>query len=183
MTTASSGSLSQMKVTTQPSHAGVDRMVQSSQLMVIEVMADIVPGGCDSHRAAEPVQRSAVDVGCGPVMTDGTGGSGGVPRAPGYGEGMVHAFVLIDGEAGRVADLAVELAGIEGVSEVYSVAGHADIVAVVRVRHHEELADVVTRRISRLQGISDTRTLIAFQAYSRRDLDAIWDLGAGSGYE
>ena len=91
---------------------------------------------------------------------------------------MVHAFVLIDGAPARVADLAVELAGIEGVSEVYSVAGHADIVAVVRVRRHEDLADVVTRHISRLEGIIDTRTLIAFQAYSRKDLDAIWDLGA-----
>jgi DNA-binding Lrp family transcriptional regulator len=90
---------------------------------------------------------------------------------------MVHAFVLIDGEPRRVADLAVELAEVEGVAEVYSVAGHADIVAVVRVRHHEELADVVTRRISALPGITGTRTLIAFQAYSRHDLDAIWDLG------
>ncbi len=91
---------------------------------------------------------------------------------------MVHAFVLIDGAPARVADLAVELAEIEGVSEVYSVAGHADIVAVVRVRRHEDLADVVTRHISRLEGVVDTRTLIAFQAYSRKDLDAIWDLGA-----
>jgi DNA-binding Lrp family transcriptional regulator len=91
---------------------------------------------------------------------------------------MVHAFVLIDAEPARVADLAVELAEIPGVSEVYSVAGHADIVAVVRVRRHEELADVVTRGISRLDGITTTRTLIAFQAYSRHDLDAIWDLGA-----
>jgi len=91
---------------------------------------------------------------------------------------MLHAFVLIDGEPHRVADLAVELAEIEGVSEVYSVAGHADIIAVVRVRHHEQLADVVTRRISTLPGIVDTRTLIAFQAFSRHDLDAIWEVGA-----
>ena len=90
---------------------------------------------------------------------------------------MVHAFVLIDAEPFRVADLAVELAEIEGVAEVYSVAGHADIVAVVRVRRHEELAEVVTRRISRLDGVTSTRTLIAFQAYSRRDLEAMWDLG------
>jgi DNA-binding Lrp family transcriptional regulator len=90
---------------------------------------------------------------------------------------MVHAFVLIDGQPARVADLAVELAGIDGVSEVYSVAGHADIVAVVRVRRHDELADIVTRHISQLDGVIDTRTLIAFQAYSRKDLDAIWDLG------
>lgn len=90
---------------------------------------------------------------------------------------MVHAFVLIDGRPDRVADLAEQLAALDGVSEVYSVAGHADIVAVVRVRHHEELADVVTRHISQLDGILDTRTLIAFQAFSRQDLDAIWDLG------
>jgi DNA-binding Lrp family transcriptional regulator len=91
---------------------------------------------------------------------------------------MVHAFVLIDGAPARVADLAIELAGIDGVSEVYSVAGHADIVAVVRVRGHEELAEVVTRRISQLDGVVDTRTLIAFQAYSRKDLDALWEIGA-----
>lgn len=90
---------------------------------------------------------------------------------------MVHAFVLIDARPDRVADLPEQLAALDGVSEVYSVAGHADIVAVVRVRHHEELADVVTRHISQLEGIVDTRTLIAFQAYSRHDLDAIWDIG------
>jgi DNA-binding Lrp family transcriptional regulator len=91
---------------------------------------------------------------------------------------MVHAFVLIDAEPVRVADLAIELAEVDGVSEVYSVAGHADIVAVVRVRQHEQLAQVVTRGISQLPGILDTRTLIAFQAYSRHDLEAIWDIGA-----
>jgi DNA-binding Lrp family transcriptional regulator len=90
---------------------------------------------------------------------------------------MVHAFVLIDAEPARVADLATELADIAGVAEVYSVAGHADIVAVVRVRRHEQLAEIVTRGISRLAGVVDTRTLIAFQAYSRHDLEAIWDLG------
>lgn len=99
-------------------------------------------------------------------------------RCDNYVWAMVHAFVLIDGVPSRVADLATELAEIDGVSEVYSVAGEADIVAVVRVRHHEELADVVTRRISQLDGVEVTRTLIAFQAYSRHDLDAIWDLGA-----
>lgn len=91
---------------------------------------------------------------------------------------MVHAFVLIDAEPARVADLAVELAEVDGVAEVYSVAGHADIVAVVRVRQHDQLAAVVTQGISRLAGVTDTRTLIAFQAYSRHDLEAIWDIGA-----
>jgi DNA-binding Lrp family transcriptional regulator len=91
---------------------------------------------------------------------------------------MVHAFVLIDAEPGRVADLAGEIADVEGVAEVYSVAGEADLVAIIRVRRHEELADVVTRRISSLAGITDTRTLVAFQAFSRHDLEAMWDLGA-----
>ncbi len=77
----------------------------------------------------------------------------------------------------RVAPLAAELAEVDGVAEVYSVAGHADLVAVVRVGRHEELAEVVTRRIHALDGITDTRTLIAFQAYSRHDLEAMWDLG------
>jgi DNA-binding Lrp family transcriptional regulator len=90
---------------------------------------------------------------------------------------MVHAFVLIDAAPSRVAALASELADVEGVAEVYSVAGHADLVAVVRVRHHEELAEVVTGRIHSLGGITDTRTLIAFQAFSKRDLEALWDLG------
>lgn len=91
---------------------------------------------------------------------------------------MVHAFVLVDAEPGRVADLAGEMAGLDGVAEVYSVSGPADLVAVVRVRHHEELADVVTRHISGLGGIRDTKTLIAFQAYSRHDLESMWDLGS-----
>jgi DNA-binding Lrp family transcriptional regulator len=92
---------------------------------------------------------------------------------------VVHAFVLVDAEPPRIAALATELADIEGVAEVYSVAGEADLVAIVRVRHHDELAEVVTSRISGLPGIVNTRTLIAFQAYSRRDLEAMWDLGAG----
>ncbi len=90
---------------------------------------------------------------------------------------MVSAFVLIRAQPPRIADLAVALADVEGVAEVYSTAGEADIVAVVRVRHHEELAEVVTRKINGLDGVSDTRTLIAFRAHSRHDLEAMWSLG------
>jgi len=90
---------------------------------------------------------------------------------------VVHAFVLIDAEPARIAALAGELADVDGVAEVYSVAGEADLVVVVRVRHHEELADVVTGRISALPGITNTRTMIAFRAFSRHDLEAMWDLG------
>ncbi len=90
---------------------------------------------------------------------------------------MVAAFVLIHADPRRIAPLARELADVEGVAEVYSTAGDADIVAVVRVRHHEELAEVVTVRLAGLEGIVDTRTLIAFQAYSTHDLESMWSLG------
>jgi DNA-binding Lrp family transcriptional regulator len=91
---------------------------------------------------------------------------------------VVTAFVLIDAEPARVADLAEEVAAVEGVAEAYSVAGHADIVAIIRVRQIEELAQVVTGRLAALPGITDTRTLVAFQSYSRKDLDEMWELGA-----
>jgi DNA-binding Lrp family transcriptional regulator len=91
---------------------------------------------------------------------------------------MVTAFVLIDAEPARVADLASRVAEVEGVAEAYSVAGHADIVAVVRARRIEDLAEIVTRRLHMLEGVTDTRTLVAFQSYSRHDLEAMWEIGA-----
>jgi DNA-binding Lrp family transcriptional regulator len=91
---------------------------------------------------------------------------------------VVTAFVLMDAEPARVAELAEEVAAIEGVAEAYSVAGHADIVAIIRVRQIEELAQVVTGRLAGLPGVTDTRTLVAFQSYSRKDLDEMWELGA-----
>ena len=87
------------------------------------------------------------------------------------------AFVLIDAAPSRVSDLAEEVAAVEGVAESYSVAGHADIVAVVRVKRLEDLAEVVTGRLHRLEGVEDTRTLVAFQSYSKRDVEAMWELG------
>jgi DNA-binding Lrp family transcriptional regulator len=91
---------------------------------------------------------------------------------------VLHAFVLIDAQPARIAPLAEELAELDGVTEVFSVAGGvADLVAIVRVRHHDDLVDVVTRGIAGLEGIESTTTLVAFQAYSRHDLEAIWDIG------
>lgn len=93
---------------------------------------------------------------------------------------MVTAFVLIRAEPRRIAALATELADVPGVAEVYSTAGEADIVAIVRVAEQEELADVVTGRLAGLEGILETRTLIAFRAFSRHDLEAMWGLGGGA---
>jgi DNA-binding Lrp family transcriptional regulator len=93
---------------------------------------------------------------------------------------VVTAFVLMDAEPARVADLAEEVAAVDGVAEAYSVAGQADVVAIVRVRRIEDLAEVVTRRLHGLAGVTATRTLVAFQSYSQRDLDAMWELGSDS---
>jgi DNA-binding Lrp family transcriptional regulator len=91
---------------------------------------------------------------------------------------MVTSFVLINSRPDRTAALAEALAELDGVAEVYSVAGDFDLVAVVRVRHHDDLADVVTTHIATLEGIERTHTLVAFRAYSRRDLDAMWSIGS-----
>jgi DNA-binding Lrp family transcriptional regulator len=90
---------------------------------------------------------------------------------------MVTAFVLIKAEPPRISALAAELADIPGVAEVYSTAGDVDIVAVVRVARQEDLAEVVAGRFSHHDGIRETRSLIAFQAFSRHDLEAMWALG------
>lgn len=90
---------------------------------------------------------------------------------------MVTSFVLITSAPDRTAALAEALAELPDVSEVYSVSGEFDLIAVVRVRQHEQLADVVTKEIARLDGIQRTETLIAFRAYSRHDLDAMWGIG------
>jgi len=90
---------------------------------------------------------------------------------------VLTAFVLINATPDRIADLAIEMADVEGVTEVYSVTGDWDLLAVVRVREHDEIADVVTKHIVELDGIVATTTMIAFKAYSRHDLESMWGLG------
>jgi DNA-binding Lrp family transcriptional regulator len=74
-----------------------------------------------------------------------------------------------------------QIAQIDGVTEVYSITGEYDLVAMVRVRRHEELADLIPGRINRIEGIRDTETHIAFQTYSRHDLEAAFSLGMPDG--
>lgn len=90
---------------------------------------------------------------------------------------MITAFALIKAEPSRIADLAGELTEVDGVSEVYSVAGDVDLVAIIRVRHHDDLAEVVTRHLAALPGVVETRTMVAFRAYSQHDLEAMFSLG------
>jgi DNA-binding Lrp family transcriptional regulator len=90
---------------------------------------------------------------------------------------MVTAVVLIKAETARVPELAEQLADLEGVSEVFSVAGQYDLVALVRVRENEDLARVISEKMRRLPGITSSETLIAFKVYSRQDLEAGFALG------
>jgi DNA-binding Lrp family transcriptional regulator len=90
---------------------------------------------------------------------------------------MITALVLLNVEPGRVKALAEDLLAVEGVTEVYSVAGPYDLVAIVRVREHDQLSDLVTERIAALPGIESSETLIAFRAFAKRDLGQLWDIG------
>lgn len=90
---------------------------------------------------------------------------------------MTHAVVLIEAERDALAGLGGELADIDGVAEAYSVTGHWDFVAIVRVPNHEQLADVVTGRIGQLSGVARTQTMVAFAAFSKHDLEALFSIG------
>ena len=90
---------------------------------------------------------------------------------------MISAIVLINADVDQIPEVAAALVEIEGVSEVYSVAGSVDLIAMVRVREHEQLADVIADRIGKVPGVTATDTHIAFQTYSKDDLGAAFSLG------
>jgi DNA-binding Lrp family transcriptional regulator len=90
---------------------------------------------------------------------------------------VTNAIVLIEAERNALSTLGGLLADIDGVAEAYSVTGPWDFVAVVRVSDHERLADVVTAKIGQLPGVSRTQTMVAFAAYSKHDLEALFSIG------
>lgn len=89
---------------------------------------------------------------------------------------MVTAVVLIEAETDKINDLAEALVEIEGIREVFSVAGRYDLVAVVRVEKNEDIAEVVSGRMRHLEGIEKTETLIAFRVYSREDIEGAFSV-------
>ncbi|PID96297.1 MAG: AsnC family transcriptional regulator [Actinomycetales bacterium] len=90
---------------------------------------------------------------------------------------MITAIVLVRCDVSRIPEAADEIAALDGVTEVYSVAGDADLIAMVRVHEHEALADVIADRLSKVPGVTATTTHIAFRTYSRHDLEAAFSLG------
>ena len=91
---------------------------------------------------------------------------------------MVTAFVLVKAERDKIASASQAILNLDGVAEVYSVAGDYDLVAVARVRENDELAKLVTEDMIGVEGIADTTTLIAFKQYSKYDLEQMFSLGA-----
>jgi DNA-binding Lrp family transcriptional regulator len=91
---------------------------------------------------------------------------------------MIHAFVLIKADREAMHSLGGKLADVEGVTEAYSITGEWDFVAIIRLREAEELAELVTGRLSRIRGIEDTHTMVAFEVFSQHDLEAMFSIGA-----
>ncbi len=90
---------------------------------------------------------------------------------------MITTIVLATCDIDRVPETAQAIADLPEVSEVYSVAGDYDLVVLVRVRHHEDLARVVTEEIAKVPGVERTQTLVAFKVYSRHDVEALFSVG------
>jgi DNA-binding Lrp family transcriptional regulator len=90
---------------------------------------------------------------------------------------VVTAIVLLKAEIHRIPEVAEAIAQLPAVSEVYSITGDYDLVAIVRVRSHDDLADVIPGGLNKVDGVSATQTHVAFRAYSRHDLEAAFSIG------
>lgn len=95
----------------------------------------------------------------------------------GYSETVISAIVLIKADVAHIPEAAQQIAEIEGISEVYSVTGDVDLIAVARVSRHEEFADVIADQLNKVPGVQETTTHISFRSYSSADLEAGFSLG------
>ena len=91
---------------------------------------------------------------------------------------MITAIVFVKADVARIPEVAEQIAGLDGVSEVYSVTGHIDLIVMVRVHQHDDIASVVADRLNKVTGVESTETHIAFRTYSQHDLEAAFSLGA-----
>jgi DNA-binding Lrp family transcriptional regulator len=90
---------------------------------------------------------------------------------------MITTIVMVSVESHRIPEVAQEIADLDGVSEVYSVAGDVDLIAIVRVREFDQIAEVIAGRLSKIDGVLHTDTHVAFRAYSQHDLDSAFAIG------
>ncbi|PRZ41362.1 AsnC family transcriptional regulator [Antricoccus suffuscus] len=90
---------------------------------------------------------------------------------------MLTAIVMITAATDRIPETAQAIADIDGVSEVYSVAGGVDLIAIVRVREFNDIAETISNRLNKVDGVIDTDTHVAFRAFSKHDLEATFSVG------
>ena len=90
---------------------------------------------------------------------------------------MITAIVFIKADVASIPEVAERIAALDGVSEVYSVTGHVDLIAMVRVRRHEDIAAVIADKVNKVPGVTSTETHIAFQTFSRHDLESAFSIG------
>jgi DNA-binding Lrp family transcriptional regulator len=86
-------------------------------------------------------------------------------------------MVFIQADVSQIPEVAEQIAALDGVSEVYSVTGEIDLIAMVRVREHDEIAQVIADRLNKVSGVLATETHIAYRTYSRHDLEAAFSIG------
>ncbi|HVK43751.1 MAG TPA: Lrp/AsnC ligand binding domain-containing protein [Micropruina sp.] len=91
---------------------------------------------------------------------------------------MITAIVFVEAEVARIPEVAAQIADLSGVSEVYSVTGAIDLIAMIRVRSVDQVAEVVAERLNKVPGVISTQTHIAFRTFSSHDLEAAFSLGA-----
>jgi DNA-binding Lrp family transcriptional regulator len=91
---------------------------------------------------------------------------------------VITAIVFISADVASIPEVAQEIAALDGVSEVYSVTGEIDLIAMIRVRQHDDVAAVVADRLNKVPGVLSTETHIVFRTYSRHDLEAAFSIGA-----
>ena len=94
---------------------------------------------------------------------------------------MITAIVMVSCDVDRIPEVGQGIAELDGVTEVYSVTGDADLIAMVRVHDHEQLADVIADRLNKVEGVVGTETHIAFRTYSKRDTEAAFSIGLDGG--
>jgi DNA-binding Lrp family transcriptional regulator len=90
---------------------------------------------------------------------------------------VITAIVFVKADVARIPEVAEAIAALDGISEVYSVTGQVDLIVMVRVRNHEDVAAVVADQLNKVPGVTSTETHIAFRAYSRHDLESAFSLG------
>lgn len=90
---------------------------------------------------------------------------------------VITAIVFVNADVARIPEVAEKIAALEGVSEVYSVTGQIDLIAMIRVKDHDAIAAAVADRLNKVEGVVSTETHIAFRAYSQHDLESAFSLG------